>query len=99
MKKLHVGSGAIDRVHPVLSAAILVAATVLGLAGCADTHWERAFYDGARNGSSQCQLKRNPTEMPCAELVNYDRYAQERAKAKSASELPAASLPTEGKQP
>ncbi|MES2582441.1 MAG: hypothetical protein V4627_06960 [Pseudomonadota bacterium] len=53
------------------------------LAGCADTHWERAFYQGARQGSAQCQLARKPTDPPCAELLGYDHYERERAKARN----------------
>jgi hypothetical protein len=56
-----------------------------GLAACADTHWERAFYQGARQGSTQCQLQRKPTDPPCAELLDYDRYTRERAKARGAA--------------
>jgi hypothetical protein len=60
-------------------------AMVVCLAGCADTHWERAFYQGARYGSEQCQIKRRPTEAPCAELIDYDRYEQERTRARNES--------------
>lgn len=56
----------------------------VGLAGCADTHWERAFYQGARQGSAQCQAQRRPMDPPCAALLDYDRYTQERAKARGA---------------
>lgn len=58
---------------------------LLGLASCADTHWERSFYQGARHGNAQCELRRRPTDAPCAELLDYDRYQQERTKAMHAS--------------
>ena len=71
--------------------ACLAALAGVGLAGCADTHWERAFYQGARYGSEQCQIKRNPGDAPCTELMNYRSYERERAKARS--------MATEGEQP
>lgn len=65
------------------SRACLVAFAVVSVAGCADTHWERALYQGARYGSEQCQIKRNPADAPCAELPDYRSYERERAKARS----------------
>ena len=56
----------------------------VGLAGCADTHWERAFYQGARQSSAQCQAQRRPIDPPCAALLDYDRYTRERAKDRGA---------------
>lgn len=61
----------------------LVGAVLTGLGGCADTHWERALYQGARYGNDQCQIQRRPADPPCAELADYARYEQERAKAKT----------------
>ncbi len=59
--------------------------TLVGLVACADTHWERTFYQGARQGSAQCQLRRKPADPPCAELLDYDHYARERTKARGAA--------------
>ena len=65
--------------------AVACAVSLLGvcIAGCADTHWERAFYQGARYGNEQCELKQKPTAPPCTNLPDYDRYERERAKAKN----------------
>lgn len=62
----------------------LMASALVSLLGCADTHWERAFYQGATYSNEQCQLKRKPTDAPCAELLDYARYERERARAKNA---------------
>jgi hypothetical protein len=78
--------------NPMGIAAVLLAAA---LGGCADTHWERAVYQGARYGSTQCQLQRRPENAPCAELVDYDRYEQERTKAGRQTALPSESHPIE----
>ncbi len=91
-------SGAIGQIRAVAGVATLVGVTLSGLVGCADTHWERAAYQGARYGNDQCQLRRRPTDAPCAELVEYDRYQQERAKARNASGPSTASPAIEEKQ-
>jgi hypothetical protein len=85
MKTHRVGSVSALRILAAARAVGLVGITLASLGGCADTHWERALYQGARYGGEQCQLKRNPTDAPCAALGDYDRYAQERAKARNAS--------------
>lgn len=56
-------------------------ALLLCLAGCADVHWERAFYEGQRNTAEQCRLARNPTAPPCPALPGYGQYERERARA------------------
>ena len=63
--------------------ACLAALAWVALAGCADTHWQRAFYQGARHGGEQCQIKRNPADAPCTELMDYRSYERERSKAQS----------------
>lgn len=75
----------VGRIWAIAPTVGMVGVALWGLAGCADTHWERAVYQGARYGSDQCQLKRKPTDAPCADLVDYDHYQQERAKAKNGS--------------
>ncbi len=79
--------------------AALMASTLASLMGCADTHWERAFYQGAVYGNEQCQLKRKPTDAPCAELPDYSSYERERARAKNASPPSARVNPIEEQQP
>ena len=75
------------RLWAVVRAVGLVGAALSGLVGCADTHWALAVYQGARYGNDQCQLRRSPSDAPCAELVDYDHYTQERAKARNAPAL------------
>ena len=54
---------------------------LLCLTGCADVHWERAFYEGQRNASAQCRLTRRPADPPCAVLPDHSQYENERARA------------------
>ncbi len=63
--------------------ACLAALVWVGLAGCADTHWERAFYQGAAYSNEQCQLKRKPSDAPCTALPDYSTYERERTRAKN----------------
>lgn len=56
---------------------------VAGLAGCADVHWERTFYDGFRFTAEQCPLTRKPGDAPCAKVPAYDQYEKERIRAQS----------------
>nr|WP_295786566.1 hypothetical protein [Rhodoferax sp.] len=83
----------------VSRAFCLLSVAWAGLSGCADTHWERAVYQGARYGSEQCQVKRSPTDAPCAELGDYDRYAQERNRARNATPPTTQAHAIEEKQP
>jgi hypothetical protein len=73
-----------DPMHPRIfyRACLAALALLVGLAGCADTHWERAFYQGASHASAQCQIRRNPMDAPCPALTDYSSYERERAKAK-----------------
>jgi hypothetical protein len=68
--------------------ALSLVGITVGLVGCADTYWERAVYQGARYGGEQCQLKRSPSDAPCAQLGDYERYTEERNTARSASPSP-----------
>lgn len=69
--------------HPRVYRACFPVLALATLVGCADTQWERAVYQGARYGSVQCQVKRNPADAPCAELLEYRRYERERNQVKS----------------
>ena len=63
----------------------LMAFALVSLLGCADTHWERTFYQGAAYSNEQCQLKHRPTDAPFAELLDYESYERQRARAKNES--------------
>ena len=67
---------------------------LLCLPGCADLHWERAFYDGARQGAVQCTQVARPTEPPCVSLPDYSRYEKERARTRNET-APDVRLPQE----
>ncbi|MES2947728.1 MAG: hypothetical protein V4858_04220 [Pseudomonadota bacterium] len=64
---------------------VLTACALFSLLGCADTHWERAFYQGATARNEKCLLQRKTTEAPCAEWLDYESYERERARAKNES--------------
>ncbi|MDR7308291.1 hypothetical protein [Rhodoferax saidenbachensis] len=70
-----------------------LALTLLG--GCADVHWERAFYDGFQ----RCPPGRGAQNESCGKGPAYDRYEQERERLQSDKPKPAAdSNPIEEKQ-
>lgn len=70
----------------------------LGLAllgGCADVHWERAFYDGFQ----RCPPGKGAQNESCGKGPAYDRYEQERSRLQTDPAKPAAgSNPIEEKQ-
>ncbi len=66
--------------------AIVIA--LLGLAGCADLNWERAFYEGQRQSAEQCRLLRKPADPPCPTLLPYRQYENERGRAASGTASP-----------
>lgn len=78
--------------------ACLAALAWVCLAGCADTHWERAFYQGAAYSTEQCQLKRKPSDGPCTTLPDYSSYERERTRAKNESPLSSQVNPIEDVQ-
>lgn len=73
------------RLRRTARTASLMAGALVSLLGCADTHWERAFYQGAAYGNEQCKLKRRPTDAPCTEFLNHESYERERARARNES--------------
>lgn len=96
MKRLCFDLDSRARIRAVACTVGLVGIT---LAGCADTHWERAFYQGAVYGNTQCQLKRKPTDAPCAELLDYNSYERERTRAKNETPPSSRVNPIEEQQP
>lgn len=61
--------------------ASTVLASTLLLAACADTHWERAFYEGARAHSQQAAQRPQSAAVPQkTELPSYDEYERERQR-------------------
>ena len=83
MHKHSAGTGFLGRLHrsPLLGGAIGI--MLLGLVGCADTSWERAVYQSVTSSNEQCRLKRRPADAPCAELLDYESYERERARARN----------------
>ena len=72
---------------------------LLCLTGCADVHWERAFYEGQRNASEQCRLTRRPADAPCVVLPDYSHYEKERARAAGGTAAPESARTTDVRQP
>lgn len=62
---------------PATSIAIGIGMALAGLSGCADVHWERAFYDGFQ----KCQTTGAPNDVPCAKGPGYGQYEKDRARA------------------
>ena len=79
--------------RPVVGLVIGLGLTLLG--GCADVHWERAFYDGFQS----CAPGKGAQNESCGKGPAYDRYEQERSRLQAAPAKPAAgSNPIEEKQ-
>lgn len=85
MHKHSTGTGFLIRLHRPAILCCAIGITLVGLAGCADTHWERAFYQSVTSSNEQCRLKRRPADAPCAELLDYESYERERARARNES--------------
>ena len=64
---------------------LLAALLGCALTGCADTHWERAFYEGMRQGERPCQRSTADHRPACEPLPAYDTYEAERRKAQGGS--------------
>ena len=79
------GIGMLYPWHRTAALGCAISAMLLGLVGCADTHWERAVYQGAAYSNEQCLLKRRPTDAPCSEVLNYESYERERTRARNES--------------
>ncbi len=98
MHKLTVGIGILHRLRQTAALCGAISATLMGLVGCADTHWERAFYQGTVYSNDQCHLKRRPTDAPCTEVLDFESYERERARAKNEYPPSARTYPIEEQQ-
>ena len=56
--------------------SLVMGITFLFLSGCADVHWERAFYDGFQ----RCPSGHSARNETCDKGPSYDRYEQERER-------------------
>lgn len=63
--------------RPLLGLLCGITLTLLG--GCADVHWERAFYDGFQ----RCPPGHGAQNESCGRGPAYDRYEQERERLQS----------------
>lgn len=80
--------------HRSISGLVFGLGLVL-LGGCADVHWERAFYDGFQ----RCPPGKGAQNESCGKGPAYDRYEQERSRLQAAPAKPAAgNNPIEEKQ-
>lgn len=82
--------------RPYPRIAMLVSGVTLALlGGCADVHWERAFYDGFQ----RCPPGQSTQDVPCGKGPAYDRYEDERERLQADKPKPAAgNNPIEEKQ-
>ncbi len=85
MHKQSTDSRILHHLHRATAWSGALGLMLLGLVGCADTHWERALYQGAAYSNEQCHLNRSPADAPCAELPDYESYERERKRAKNES--------------
>jgi hypothetical protein len=70
--------------RPTLGLACGLALTLLG--GCADVHWERAFYDGFQ----RCPPGHSAQKESCGKGPAYENYNQERERLQADKPKPAA---------
>ena len=68
-------------------AGLACGAALALLGGCADVHWERAFYDGFQ----RCPPGKGAQNESCGKGPAYDRYEQERNRLQADPAKPAAS--------
>ena len=92
------GIGMLYRLRRTAALGRAIGAMLLGLVGCADTHWERAVYQGAAYSNEQCLLKSRPTDAPCTEVLNYESYERERTRARNESAPSVRAYPIEEQQ-
>lgn len=71
--------------RPSLPTLTWVAAVSL-FSGCADTHWERAFYEGMRASPRPCASDTPDARRTCDPLPAYDAYEHDRRRAQSPSD-------------
>jgi hypothetical protein len=61
---------------------LALAAALLG--GCAQIHWERAFYDGMRTSAAQQARRAGPEAVPHTPLPEHAAYDAERRRLQRA---------------
>lgn len=66
-------------------AGLACGAVLALLGGCADVHWERAFYDGFQ----RCPPGKGAQNESCGKGPAYDRYDQERSRLQADPAKPA----------
>lgn len=72
-----------DRLPRPAGWAVTLLATACCIGGCANTHWERAVYEGLRRSPNTGERASNPAPAPDAALPEYARYEQERERLRS----------------
>jgi hypothetical protein len=76
-------------------AGLLCGMALALLSGCADVHWERAFYDGFQ----RCPPGHSAQNETCGRGPAYDRYEEERERLQADKpKPPAGNNPIEEKQ-
>lgn len=65
------------RLQLPITRLVCVTAMIL-LGGCADVHWERAFYDGFQ----RCPPGHSALNEPCGKGLAYEHYGYERERLK-----------------
>jgi hypothetical protein len=72
------------KLHPAHSVMAIFGTLLTGaLSACADTHWERAIYQGWQYNNPSCGVTRRPADPPCANLPPYEAYVKEREAVRS----------------
>jgi hypothetical protein len=61
---------------------------LLALTACADTNWERAFYQSRPENQRYCALHSRPTDPPCVDLPTYEAYEKQRKALLRADKAP-----------
>lgn len=67
------------RFVPAITGAVLT----IALGACADTHWERAIYQGWQYNQQSCGVTRRAADPPCVKLPPYEAYVKERDAIRS----------------
>jgi hypothetical protein len=65
-----------------IAAWLTLGAALLG--GCAQIHWERAFYDGMRANAAQQAHRTGPQAVPQAPLPEHADYEEARRRLQRA---------------
>jgi len=72
----------------------------LALGGCADTHWQRSFYEGARIGADNAARQPGARAVPqTTRLPDHDRYERERQRLQGTETTPRSEAATAAASP